>query len=69
VEIILAVTFLIVFVLYFLPSIVAGKRQHPNQWAIFWLNLLLGWTGIAWLGAMLRSISATDRPSGARPRS
>jgi hypothetical protein len=46
VELFLAVTFLIVFALYFLPSIVAGKRRHPNQWAIFWLNLLLGWTGI-----------------------
>ena len=36
--------FIIVAVPYFAPSIVAFVRHHHNQWAIFALNLLLGWT-------------------------
>jgi hypothetical protein len=29
---------------YFVPSIIAFVRHHHNQWAIFALYLLLGWT-------------------------
>jgi len=28
---------------YFLPTIIAGRRNHNNTLAIFALNLLLGW--------------------------
>ena len=34
----------IILLLYFVPSVVAFVRHHHNQWAIFALNLLLGWT-------------------------
>ena len=38
---------IIVLLLYFIPSVVAFVRHHHNQWAIFALNLLLGWTVLA----------------------
>ena len=36
---------------YFLPTIVAGR--HRNGGAIFILNLLLGWTFIGWVVALV----------------
>jgi hypothetical protein len=38
---------------YFIPAIVAGARKHHNAGAIFMLNLLLGWTLIGWVGALV----------------
>ncbi len=43
---------------YFIPTIVAGKRGHPNGTSIFLLNLFLGWTAIGWLAALIWSASA-----------
>lgn len=37
-----------VLVVYFAPYLVARNRNHPNSKAIFVLNLLLGWSFIAW---------------------
>jgi len=34
----------ILVALYFAPEIAAFAPHHHNQWAIFALNLLLGWT-------------------------
>jgi len=37
--------------LYFIPALVAnGKR---DQTAVFWLNLLAGWTFLGWVGALI----------------
>jgi hypothetical protein len=44
---------LIIIALYFLPAIVAAIRHHPNQNAIFIQNLLLGWTIIGWIIALI----------------
>jgi hypothetical protein len=43
---------------YFIPTIVAGKRGHPNGTPIFLLNLFLGWTALGWLAALIWSASA-----------
>ena len=37
---------------YLLPSIVAAAREHRNGVPIFILNLLLGWTGVVWVGCL-----------------
>jgi hypothetical protein len=37
---------ILLFVLYFLPSLVACRRKNAN--AIFVTNLLFGWTLIGW---------------------
>jgi hypothetical protein len=44
--------------LYFLPAIVALSRGHHQQTAIVVLNLLLGWTVIGWVGAMVWACTA-----------
>jgi hypothetical protein len=41
------------FVMYFLPSIIAMARSKRDTLAIFLLNFFLGWTGIAWIVALV----------------
>lgn len=41
------------FVLYFLPSIIAIARSKRDTTAILVLNLLLGWTAIGWVIALV----------------
>jgi hypothetical protein len=52
--------------LYFLPTAVAfeKKRNHHNKGAIFALNLLLGWTLIGWVGALVWALTKPS-PSSA----
>lgn len=40
-------------IMYFGPSIVAHARQQPDLVTIFALNLLLGWTVIGWIVALV----------------
>jgi 4-amino-4-deoxy-L-arabinose transferase-like glycosyltransferase len=43
--------FLLLFLIgmYFLPSVIAGARQHRNSTAIAVLNIMLGWTVLGWV--------------------
>jgi uncharacterized membrane protein YqaE (UPF0057 family) len=50
--------------LYFLPSIIAAKKR--NAGAIFVLNLLLGWTLIGWVAALVWAVSA-ETPIAGQP--
>jgi uncharacterized membrane protein len=43
----------LVVLVYFVPSMIAVTRQHRNRKALFILNLLLGWTVLAWIGALV----------------
>jgi hypothetical protein len=36
-------------ILYLLPALIAFLRRHQNRYAIFFLNLFVGWTGIGWI--------------------
>ena len=38
---------------YLLPTAVAFLRGHHNRWAIFWTNLLLGWTFLGWAVSLI----------------
>ncbi len=40
------------FLIYFLPSFIAGFRGHHDFPAIVALNLLLGWTFLGWVAAL-----------------
>ena len=42
---------------YFVPAIIAGVRGHMDRLAIFALNLLLGWTAIGWIAALIWSLT------------
>lgn len=48
--------------LYFLPAYLAYKNEHHNTVAIFTLNLLLGWTVLGWIAAL---VWALTRPPNA----
>jgi hypothetical protein len=50
--------FILLLVVYFLPSVIAGGRGHKNYNAILLLNLLLGWTLLGWIVALVWA--ATD---------
>jgi len=59
---IITVIWLIVLLpLYFFPWIVAISRDHHNRTAIAVLNLLLGWTFIGWVAALVWACTATPR--------
>jgi CDP-diglyceride synthetase len=40
-------------ILYFLPAIIASRREHRNRNAILMLDLLAGWTFVGWVVAMV----------------
>lgn len=44
--------------LYLLPSFIASLRGHHNATAIFFLNLLAGWTALGWLAALIWSLTS-----------
>ncbi|WP_373053896.1 superinfection immunity protein [Thioalkalivibrio sp.] len=47
--------------LYLLPALIALLRDHRHFYWLFALNLLLGWTVIAWLVALVWScLGATE---------
>ena len=53
------------FLLYFLPSVIAAARSKRDLVSIFVLNLLLGWTAIGWVVALVWALKM-DVPVGVR---
>ena len=56
-----AETVVVGLILGFLPTLIALLRGHDNPFAIFLTNLLLGWTGIGWIIALIWSFTAIRR--------
>lgn len=48
--------------LYFLPNWIAIARKHHQGNAIFITNLLLGWTALGWIAALIWSFTAVQAP-------
>jgi hypothetical protein len=59
--IVIVIAAVVVIVLHFLPTIVAVLRSHHDMLAIFILNVLLGWTGIGWILALIWSFTGVRR--------
>lgn len=38
---------------YFIPTFIAFSRSHDSKGWVFFLNILLGWTGLGWLFCLL----------------
>jgi hypothetical protein len=53
------------FLFYFLPSIIAAARSRRDLVSILVLNLLLGWTAIGWVVALVWALKL-DSPVAAR---
>lgn len=47
--------------LYFLPTVIASRREHKNSNSILVVNLFFGWTFIGWVVSLAWAVSATDR--------
>jgi hypothetical protein len=53
------VTFLtFLFVMYWLPTIVAIVRRTPSALGVAAINFFLGWTVIGWIIALLMALAA-----------
>lgn len=50
----------ILFLSYFIPTFIAFIRGHDSKWGIFLLNLLLGWSFIGWVIALVWSFSRAN---------
>jgi hypothetical protein len=48
----------IAILIYFLPSWIAWQRKHHNKGPIIITNLILGWTILGWIAALIWSVSA-----------
>ena len=62
--------FLFVFVglfLYFFPTLIAVQNDHPYKAAVIVLNLLLGWTFLGWVAALVWSLVNPNGPHAQRP--
>lgn len=46
---------------YMLPWMVAALRGKSNHWAIFFVNLLVGWTLIGWVIALVMAAGAHQK--------
>jgi len=46
---------------YFLPSIIAAGRHHPQLAPILVINALLGWTLLGWVAMLAWSVSSFSR--------
>lgn len=53
--------FATLFILYWLPTIIAIARQAHSALGVFLLNLFLGWTVLGWVIALLWSLAADNR--------
>ena len=50
--------------LYFVPSFIAVNKNKRNKNAIFALNLLLGWTFVGWVVALVWSLMQDESRQG-----
>ena len=48
---------------YLLPTIVAWVRDHRKLYAIAAMNVMLGWTILGWIGALIWALTAKDLSS------
>lgn len=60
--------FIISLVTYFLPTLIAGFRNHNNLNSIVVINLFLGWTILGWIVALVWSVANSPvQPSNSAP--
>ena len=53
---------LVLMFLYLVPTFIAAARHRQNRIMIFNVNLLIGWTLIGWIVALVWSLSGTQLP-------
>ena len=53
VHVVIAWIFALMSALYFLPWAIAATRGRPNTGGVFLVNLLIGWTVVGWIVALV----------------
>lgn len=51
----------VLIALYFVPALIAMIRTAKHEGAIALLNLLLGWTLLGWVGALIWAVADAER--------
>jgi hypothetical protein len=59
---------ILLLALYFLPALVALGRRVKRAGAIFLLNLLLGWTVLGWIGALIWAVADSKEDAWVPPQ-
>ena len=49
---------LLIAAIYFLPTIIAFVRSHPNRWPVLIINAAFGLTILGWFGSLIWACSA-----------
>ena len=49
------------FIMYWLPTIIAIVRQAHSALGVFIVNFFLGWTVLGWILALIWSLAADNR--------
>lgn len=62
-----AIGLLVAAIIYFLPAINAASRKYKSRGAVFLLNLVLGWTVIGWIAAVIWSATGNVEAKGPTP--
>jgi hypothetical protein len=61
----LFILFIIIgWIVYFIPTMVAGLRHHPWVGSIVVINIGLGWTVVGWVIALAWAVAGRISPSG-----
>ncbi|AGX02045.1 MULTISPECIES: superinfection immunity protein [Bacillaceae] len=52
---------LIGVVFYFIPSIIAKRKNKSNRVVIYFINIFLGWSLIGWFAALFLAVRKDQR--------
>ncbi len=52
--------------IYLIPSVVAFSKGHRNAMAILMLNVLLGWTFLGWVAALVWAMTRDKATEGVK---
>jgi hypothetical protein len=67
-ELVAVILLLAGLAIYFLPLLIANARNHHQLGLIFFINLIIGWTGIGWLATLFwAAVSRPQRIDGISP--
>ncbi|NEG63868.1 superinfection immunity protein [Pantoea agglomerans] len=54
------IVFILGLIFYLLPGIIASVRGHKSSTAIWVLTVVLGWTGLGWVVALVWSFTNSE---------
>jgi Superinfection immunity protein/Short C-terminal domain len=60
--IMVGLVFLIIGIVYIIPTLVAFRRNHPNRWPILLVNVVFGGTVLGWGVALAWALRVIHRP-------